>query len=194
MLRALHYSHHLLDALIQKFPTGVFLDGTLGKGNDSYYILNHPHFKGVLYSFDIQAFALEASRKKIDTLSPERQSAINLIHDSHHHLESHIPHKNLHGAIYNLGYLPGGDHSITTLPETTLSSLHQVAKKLDVGGQIILVIYSGHPEGKVEKDALFDELSTWPQEEFQVLHYGFINQRNHPPQLLIVERVGLAKD
>ena len=31
MQRALHYSHTLLAALIQRFPYGVYIDGTLGK-------------------------------------------------------------------------------------------------------------------------------------------------------------------
>ena len=187
MQRALHYSHTLLAQLVQRFPNGTYIDGTLGKGNDTYFLLTQPEFTGNIYSFDIQALSLQKASEKLAPLSNASQA--NLIQASHHLIQDYVREPELHGAIYNLGYLPGGDHSITTLPDTTLSSIQQVAERLVIGGQIILVIYSGHPEGKIEQARLFEELSQWPQEEFQVLHYGFINQRNHPPQLLIIERI-----
>ena len=192
MQRALHYSHTLLAALIARFPDGHYIDGTLGKGNDTHFILSQPDFSGQVTAFDIQAAALQFSEQKLASL-PNRSQA-TLLQASHHLIDALVEAKPLHGAIYNLGYLPGGDHQITTAPATTLQSIQQVAQRLVVGGQIILVIYSGHPEGQIEKNALFEELSQWPQEQFQVLHYGFINQRNHPPQLLIIERIAHAKN
>ena len=63
-----------------------------------------------------------------------------------------------------------------------------MGKRLVKGGQIIIVVYSGHPEGQLEKTSLMEALSTWPQEAFQVLQYEFINQRNNPPMVLIVEK------
>ena len=53
MQRALHYSHTLLAALIQRFPDGVYIDGTLGKGHDTAFILSQPGFCGQVMGFDI---------------------------------------------------------------------------------------------------------------------------------------------
>jgi hypothetical protein len=50
-------------------------------------------------------------------------------------------------VVYNLGYCPGGDHSITTKSETTIESLKSVAQKLRRGGLISVCCYRGHPEG-----------------------------------------------
>ena len=58
MQRALHYSHTLLAALIQRFPDGVYIDGTLGKGHDTAFILSQPGFCGQVMGFDIQDQAL----------------------------------------------------------------------------------------------------------------------------------------
>ncbi|MBR7927178.1 class I SAM-dependent methyltransferase [Aerococcaceae bacterium zg-ZUI334] len=187
MLRALHYSHHLLNELVTKFPNGLFIDGTLGKGNDTLRILNHPNFQGEVFGFDIQQAAIEQSMEKIKE-HPLANHA-HLILDNHAHLANHVGDQAIHGAIFNLGYLPGGDHSITTQFESTLQAIHAIQERLVPQGQLILVIYSGHPQGKIEKEKLFDALSQWPQEEFQVLQYGFINQRNNPPMLLVVEKL-----
>ncbi|MCW6664154.1 class I SAM-dependent methyltransferase [Aerococcaceae bacterium NML191219] len=185
MQRALHYSHTLLKEAVQQFPQGVFVDGTLGKGNDLHLIMSQPDFVGRGYGFDIQETAIQLSQEKLANYP----NAV-LVHDSHDTIDRHLAHESeIHGAIYNLGYLPGGDHTITTNFDSTIRSIHQVAAKLAKKARILLVVYSGHPEGQVEKERLFAELKMWPQEQFQVLQYEFINQRNHPPMLLVVERV-----
>lgn len=187
MLRALHFSHQLLTNLVEKFPEGLYIDATLGKGNDTYFILNQPTFEGEVYGFDIQSAAIEASLTKIEN-HPKKNKA-HLIHDSHEKIASIVKDKAIHGAIFNLGYLPGGDHSITTQYESTIMALKQIQQRLEKNGQIILVVYSGHPQGKIEKEKLFEHLTSWPQEQFQVLQYEFINQRNEPPMLLIIEKI-----
>ncbi len=56
------------------------------------------------------------------------------------------------------------------------------------GGLVLLVIYSGHQGGQTEKEAVLAFTEQLPQQFFNVLHYGFINQRNDPPFLLIIEK------
>lgn len=187
MLRALHFSHQLLSQLIEKFPEGIFIDATMGKGNDTFFMLNQPNFNGKIFGFDIQEQAIQQSSEKIHS-HPLAHHA-HLIHGSHTMIDKILEDNKIHGAIFNLGYLPGGDHSITTLYSTTIEALSQIRKRLVTNGQIIIVVYSGHPQGLIEKNELFNHLKTWPQEEFQVLQYEFINQRNQPPMLLIIERI-----
>jgi hypothetical protein len=50
-------------------------------------------------------------------------------------------------VAFNLGYLPGGDKTIITKPETTLIALEAAKGILMAGGLISLVVYVGHPGG-----------------------------------------------
>lgn len=185
MLNALTYSHHLLDKLIESFPEGNFVDATLGKGNDAYYIASHPSFNGHVYGFDVQDKAIQLSKKKFNN---QYKRKVSFIHDSHAHVDQYLP-ATIHGAIFNLGYLPGGDESITTLPESTLKSVHHLLELLEVHGQIILVVYWGHDNGKIEKEHLLNHLSSLNQYFYQVLTYQFINQINQPPFVIVIEKL-----
>ena len=185
MLNALQYSHFLLDQLIQQFPEGNFIDATLGKGKDAYYILNHPLFSGCLYGFDIQEQAIMMSKDRL-------KSFPNFFpfQASHDQISTYIPHTtDIHGAIFNLGYLPGSDHQITTQFQSTLSAIQQICNLLVANGQIIIVVYSGHPQGLIEKDQLLQELKHWSQKNYSILKYQFLNQENDPPFTLVIEKL-----
>lgn len=186
MKNALNYSHELLSKLIQTYPNGNFIDATLGKGNDIHFILNHVNFNGRVYGFDIQPEAIQYTMQKIDSHS----NRFELFQESHANISHTLAHVNqFHGAIFNLGYLPNGDHSITTNYDSTLKAVQSIADKLVLHGQILIVVYSGHPDGQIEKDHLLKSLSQWSQTKFQVVTYSFINQMNQPPMLLIVEKI-----
>jgi len=51
-------------------------------------------------------------------------------------------------VAFNLGYLPGGNKSIITVSDTTLSALKAAERILMPGGLISLVVYIGHPGGR----------------------------------------------
>jgi hypothetical protein len=90
--------------------------------------------------------------------------------------------------MFNLGYLPGSDHSITTEPKSTLDALREGVTLLRPGGLITVVAYPGHEGGATETEAVSDWSSALPQDSFRVLSYRFVNQRNDPPRLFAVEK------
>lgn len=47
---------------------------------------------------------------------------------------------------YNLGWLPGGDKSITTELEDTLESIEAAKRLVKSGGMISVMLYRGHAE------------------------------------------------
>lgn len=49
-------------------------------------------------------------------------------------------------ARYNLGWLPGGDKSITTELEDTLESIEAARRLVKSGGMISVMLYRGHAE------------------------------------------------
>lgn len=189
MLNALRFSHQLLEETINRFPSGLFIDATLGNGLDSYFILNNNKFKGRLLSFDIQARAILNSCERINQLHTIPAS-YQLIHASHDTLLNYLDvDDQIHGAIFNLGYLPGGNHQITTRSQSTLNALQQIMSKLVRKGRVLIVIYSGHPEGQVEKEQLLNYLKTIDQQAYHIYHYHALNQKNNPPELLAIERI-----
>ncbi len=187
MINALAYSQQLLDKLVNKFYDGNFVDGTIGNGYDIYRIVSNKHFKGHAYGFDIQEQALTNTKSKLENINTSKYTLIN---DSHENISNYFEENHtFHGAIFNLGYLPGGDHSITTRGESTLKAVEFISRHLIKGGQIILVVYSGHESGKIESQEVIDALSKYPQDDYQVLTYQFINQINHPPYVIVVEKL-----
>lgn len=180
--------HPLIDQYLELFiePDSVAIDATLGNGHDSYKIAQKMDHRGKLYGFDIQSQALENSRALLQQL-PQNQPQITLIEDSHAHFQQYIKEP-VDFIIYNLGYLPKGDKEITTLAESTLESVQAGLKLLNSNGKMLIAVYHGHEAGKAEKTALETYLTALDQSEFHVFKQAFINQRNTPPFIYLIEK------
>ncbi|WP_416151861.1 tRNA (mnm(5)s(2)U34)-methyltransferase [Salipaludibacillus sp. HK11] len=177
--------------ILQKSVTtnGIAIDATAGNGHDTEFLAKLVGDNGTVYSFDIQDQAINATRDRLEITNLEKQ--VHLIQDGHEKLETYLSpthHNNINGAIFNLGYLPGSDKSIVTTPSTTIEAIQQLSKHLKKGGIIVLVVYHGHEEGKVEKDMLLPFVESLPQTDFHVLEYRFINQKNTPPFIIAIEK------
>lgn len=159
----------------------IVVDATCGNGNDTKF-LSELVPDGHVYSFDIQLEALNTARTNIENEN------ISFIHDGHEHI-NHYVSQSVTAGIFNLGYLPGGDKSITTAFPTTIIAIKELFNLLMVGGRIAIVVYHGHDSGKIERDALLLDLASWPQDSAQVLQYQYINQKNNAPFLIIIEKL-----
>lgn len=177
--------------LLEKAVTegNIAVDATLGNGHDTLYLANLVGSNGHVFGFDIQKQAIETSISKIRENGFEDR--VTLFHSGHENLATLIPseyHGKLAGAIFNLGYLPGSDKSVTTTPSTTISALDQLMNLLQPGGIIVIVIYHGHEQGKFERDHLIDYTISLDQNKAHVLQYQFINQKNNPPFIIAIEK------
>ncbi|GAK47052.1 hypothetical protein LOSG293_011530 [Secundilactobacillus oryzae JCM 18671] len=182
---SLAFSHQLLKAAVQ--PGDTVIDGTAGNGHDTALLAELVGQSGHVLAFDIQEAALSQTKTRLDNAGLASQ--VQLIHDSHANLAAYLPeNQSISAAIFNLGYLPGGDKQITTHAESTLQALQQMLAHLSAGGVVIAVLYYGHPGGKAEKDAVIHFASTLDQKQFQVLSYQFINQIHEPPILLAIQK------
>lgn len=159
----------------------ILVDATCGNGHDSSFLAQLAP-DGHVYSFDVQADAISKAKEKYN------EPNISFIHDGHENIAQYVsvPVK---AGIFNLGYLPGGDKSITTSYDTTITAINELFNLLTPGGRIVIVVYHGHDSGKIERDALLESLSAWPQDKAQVLRYQYINQKNSAPFLLIIEKL-----
>ncbi|MFB4210581.1 class I SAM-dependent methyltransferase [Shouchella sp. JSM 1781072] len=182
----LPYARTLLQEVIQSGDTVV--DATAGNGHDTLFLAGLVGANGKVISCDIQEEAISATRARVK--SGEMEGRVDLHHIGHEQLNQ-LPSfqtAQIRAAIFNLGYLPRGDKRITTTGDTTIQAIEQIYLKLPKEGRIVLVIYHGHPEGKIEKDDVLHYVSNLPQEEAHVASYQFINQRNNPPFVVVIEK------
>ena len=162
----------------------VTVDCTLGNGNDTILLANLVGNEGKVFSFDIQKDAIEKTKEKLKDFPYKN---IILINDGHENLDKYIQEK-VNLFIFNLGYLPGNNHNITTKAETTLKAVKKALKLLDDNGIVLLAIYHGHENGKEEKIVLEDLTSKLDQKVYNVMKTVFINQANNPPILICIEK------
>lgn len=164
---------------------GLAVDATAGNGHDTLKLAQIVGQSGKVYAFDIQIAALEATRHRLEQHGAAQQ--VQLIHAPHQNLPHHVPH-GIDLIVFNCGYLPRGDKTLTTQTEHTLTALQHSLAHLRQGGLLSIALYSGHAEGARETAAAL----TWAQRlhhrHFSVLHYAFINRPNCPPQLLLIEK------
>lgn len=163
----------------------IAVDATMGNGHDTVLMGQLVGEKGKVYSFDIQESALINTKKVVD--ENKLLADIKLILDGHENMDEYITDK-VKVIMFNLGYLPKGEHGITTKVDTTLIAVKKSMQLLKKGGIIALVIYHGHEEGKAEKNALEDFASSLNQKEYSVVRFEFINQINNPPLFIGIER------
>jgi hypothetical protein len=168
----LSMAKRLLDISIKE--NGVYADFTMGKGNDTLYIKKACP-SGKIYAFDIQKEALEITKKRLKHENCFDDN-VYLIHDSHANFKKYIPEQSgLDGAIFNLGYLPGGDKSVTTQTDSTFSCLKDALDILTVGGIIVICVYPGHDEGTKEGDKILDFAANLDRQHFDCLYHRLIN-------------------
>lgn len=161
------------------------VDATCGNGNDTMLLAGLVGHEGKVWSFDVDAEALEATHGKLCQVSLD--AAVELIHDGHQRLADYV-REPLDAVVFNLGYLPGGAKEVTTRPETTLAALEQSLDLLVPGGLILLVVYTGHPGGREEGRAVDSWASRLPSPRFNAWKSSLLNRQAEAPYLLIVEK------
>ncbi|WP_028392597.1 class I SAM-dependent methyltransferase [Bacillus cihuensis] len=187
LMKILPFARFLLEKTIE--PGDIAIDGTCGNGHDTAYLAQLVGETGHVYGFDIQPEAIANTKEKLQTENLLQQCT--LFYTGHEHIKANVPeHKfgQVKAAIFNLGYLPGGDKSIVTSADTTIAAIEQLLEIMAPNGIIVLVIYHGHTEGAIERNALLDYATSLPQDEAHVLQYGFINQLNKPPFIVAIEK------
>ena len=182
--RVLDFAKYLVQNVVE--PGDVAVDATAGNGNDTLFLAELVGRRGSVYAFDVQEEAINRTREKL--LENRLLDRVKLVCDGHQNLNNYLEGK-VKAVKFNLGYLPGGDHSITTEAEKTLQAVYQALNCLEDGGVITVVIYTGHSEGKKEKELIMRELGQLPQENYAVLSYRFVNQLHSPPELLALSLV-----
>ncbi|MEM6647529.1 MAG: class I SAM-dependent methyltransferase [Bacteroidota bacterium] len=166
----------------------LVIDATLGNGHDTRFLAERVGATGRVLGFDVQADALVQTRRRLEAHG--LVDRVTLVHAGHETLGAQVSaDQEVRAVMFNLGYLPGADKATITQPETTLAALEQACAVLAVGGRISIVVYPGHEGGAAEAAALTAFLQTLDQRSFQAVRYGFVNQKNTPPYLFLLEKL-----
>ena len=128
-----------------------------------------------IFSFDIQKEAIKSTK---DILDKENISNVKLISDSHEYIGKYLEnYKNkISLVLFNLGYLPGGNKSITTNHNSTLKAIKESLKLLNNKGIILAVCYP-HEEGKKESKTILNYLN---KNDIKYVIYRNTNNINAP--------------
>jgi tRNA G37 N-methylase Trm5 len=162
----------------------ILIDATCGNGHDTLFLAKlKPR---LLYSLDIQPQALSAAQQLLSQhLTAQEALHVTFIEGSHAQFPTEIAARSVKLIVYNLGYLPGGNKSITTLAETTLHSLKGALELIIPGGAISVTCYPGHPEGKREEEMILNFAKGLDPKKWSCCHHRWINRNNAPSVLFI---------
>jgi ubiquinone/menaquinone biosynthesis C-methylase UbiE len=151
-------------------PGDLCIDATAGNGHDSLFLATEVGPQGFVYAFDIQEDALikTTERLKENNLSDRLKTVLA----SHSAIKTFVDEKhkgNIQVAMFNLGYLPGGNHQIVTTANSTTSALTSTYSVLKEGGVITVLCYRGHPQGLNETNEVINlcEKEMWKHETYE---------------------------
>lgn len=178
----LPFAKQLLEQVIK--PGETVIDATAGNGHDTLFLAECVGKSGQVLSFDIQEDAIKRTQAKLTEAGIQH---VSLIQDGHQNVLQYCDTP-ISAAIFNLGYLPGSDKTITTHGKTTWQAVIHILTQLKKKGLIVLVIYHGHETGKIERDYLQQRLTGLDPKTTQVLQYRYIN-RPTSPFIIAIEKI-----
>ncbi len=186
-VRSLDYSRWVVASVIQEGD--VVIDATVGNGHDTLFLSRSVGSEGIVVGFDVQERAVMATKKLLDAEGAADNCILH--HCGHEEMTSHLrtyAEKRISAAVFNLGYLPGGDKRLTTRPATSIDGIMAACEFLASGGVVAITAYPGHSVGAVELESILDFAQSLGQGRFTVIHHRIINQANNPPEAIVISK------
>ena len=181
MLRLLDLQKQLILSHLCEGDTAV--DFTMGNGYDTEFLSKTVGESGHVYAFDIQEQAVASTAAHLrEAGCPDNYT---LIHASHHTVKDYVKGP-IKAGMFNLGYLPGGDKSITTMRATTMPAIEAAIDLLGPKSILSVAIYPGHAEGDAEGRMVSEYLSTLDRFRVSVAQIKIINSPTSP-YFMVVE-------
>jgi len=181
---SLYQSHEIIKSVVEEGD--IVIDATAGNGNDTAFLASLVGDKGKVYAFDIQERALKNTENKLREKGMLER--VELIKDGHQNIDLHVEQE-VKAVMFNLGYLPGGDHTIGTKGETTAVAIEKSMELLKVHGIITIVVYYGGDSGFDEKNYIMKYIENIDPKKYTVMKTEFVNQINCPPILICIEKL-----
>lgn len=171
-------------------PSDTAIDATAGNGHDTLALARLVGPGGKVYAIDRQERAIASSRTRLQEAGELAQCAL-IQADHATMLHSLLPghHSSVAAITFNLGYLPGGEKDVTTLPESTLCALDAAKCLLKPEGILMVTAYRGHPGGMDEAKQVAAWMHALSPEYWQIeLREPPTRHPEHLPPLLWIAR------
>ena len=108
-------------------PGDTVVDATMGNGHDTLFLCQLVGESGRVYAFDVQQKAVESTKKRLSEAGVLSRAALFCL--GHEHMTEKVE-GTVAAVVFNLGWLPGGDHSVTTHWETTKKAVESALSLL----------------------------------------------------------------
>ena len=178
--------HLAADYMIRTIREGdTVVDATMGNGKDTLFLCDLVGETGHVYAFDVQEEAVARTRERMEAAGFGVRSTLLLA--GHETMAEHVP-QGVQAIMFNLGWLPGAAHVVTTKKDTTLTAVEAAVSLIAPGGIVTVCIYPGHEEGQRELAALTEYAAGLSVRMYNVLHHRFANASGETPQLILIQR------
>lgn len=171
------FCHHFLSEYIAEGSCCV--DATCGNGYDTVFLCKAVGNSGKVYAFDIQQLAVQNTKNRLEKEGLAQRAVV--IREGHENMSRFLSEKTADVIMFNFGYLPGGSHSASTRPDTSLAAVKSGLSLLKPGGVMSLCIYSGGDTGYEEKEVLLSFLQDLDSSQWLVIMCSYFNRKNDPP-------------
>ena len=166
-------------------PGDTVVDATMGNGHDTQMLCETVGPEGRVWAFDVQAQAVEETRNRLRAQGLDGRA--ELILSGHEHMAEYVKGP-VKAVMFNLGWLPGGDHEVTTRWETTRTAVESALDLLAPMGVLVICAYPGHAEGEREKQELTAFLGGLDNRRYNVLHQRFLNAGPGAPECFVIQK------
>lgn len=167
------------------YPGACVVDATMGNGYDTAWLCELVGESGTVYAFDIQQEAVENTAHRLEKAGLRDRASLHCI--GHEHMLE-VVDVQVDAVLFNLGWLPGAEHGVTTQTVTTLKAVEAALALLKEEAVMTICIYPGHEEGTNELLALQKWASQLDDKRYDVLLKRYLNQPNDPPQMLAIRK------
>ncbi len=164
----------------------VCIDATAGRGYDTEFLCSLVGKSGKVYAFDIQEEAVESTKALVKEKGYEDIAEVIL--DSHANVDRYVSGE-VDCVVFNLGWLPRGDHNIHTNADSSIEALSKSLGMLKDGGILSLSIYYGRETGFDERDRVLEYLKTLNPSVYTVIVSEFTNRPNCPPICVFIVKL-----
>ena len=172
------------------FEGACAIDATMGNGHDTQWLCELVGEGGQVYAFDVQQDAVERTAERLEKAGMRSRAQLFCI--GHQHMAEQIK-ETADVIVFNLGWLPGAEHGVTTQTETTLAAVNAALQLLKEDGVMTICIYPGHEEGTRELHALLEWARNLDERRYDAMLKAYLNQSNDPPQMIAIRKKRLKK-
>ena len=167
------------------FPGACAIDATMGNGHDTAWLCELVGESGKVYAFDVQQEAVDRTAVRLEQAGFRQRAELFCL--GHEHM-AEVIHQQADAIVFNLGWLPGAEHGVTTQTSTTFLAGEAALSLLKEEAIMTICIYPGHEEGTKELHALLDWAAKLDDRRYDAMIKCYVNQPNDPPRMLAIRK------